>query len=116
MRTLESINSEIANIISESANTQTMGRADKNALRERVSFLRHCKLYLESSPNPEFVQSEFDRMEKLSTYINDNLPEFVKSYGNDGITFDEKKNEWYAKMNRTNVLRQIRTLKFILNK
>lgn len=109
MRTIESIDQQIADIRKLVVETQKTTPKQKR----EVEYLLQIKSYLESMPNEEFVESEISRLEKLiekrssSEYFN------VWNIGKNA-QLKNPKTAFENEMDIPHLKSQLKTLRFIL--
>lgn len=63
MITINQINTEQAEIKYRLQNEE-MKKAVENKLRKRSEFLKLCKIYIETNPNPDFLSAELERIKQ----------------------------------------------------
>jgi len=76
--------------------------------KRRIAFLRNVRLYIETNPRPEFIQSEIERLKTTISIIDDRFYEWI-----DGKSGSNLKNQWRSLNNYQHLKKQLRTLKFI---
>lgn len=103
MITIKELESQIKVISDEIFNTQ-LKKADETRLRNKISFLRQCIMYLKSNPSAEFVCSEINRLDKKISAIMSRVPD----------SFNKESLKEFKKMYDIPKLRtQLRTLRFL---
>lgn len=115
MRTLLDVKQEIAGIVSELGHNE--GGWSNNGLtprqessrRNRLEFLNHIVLYLESNPEEIFIGREIGRIENRMKLIYDQFPD-IGGWQN----ADKDRRKEYEKINDIPKLKkQLKVLRFI---
>jgi hypothetical protein len=111
MKTVKELSDQI-NSLSRSVNKETSESEAKKIKRE-VAFLRTCRLYMESSPRKEFIESEIKEVERKlkilpSHYSSWQIGKVLSSYKN-------PYNSFLNEMGFSHLKDQLKTLKFIYN-
>jgi hypothetical protein len=112
MKTIQQIKKEIDSILSLDRNEMKKREYIKHS--KRVSFLNTCLMYIESSPDEQFVLKEITRLQNRIDAIKKQQPAFdLSPYRNSS---EEKKLiESYLKEYRVPELNnQLKTLNYIL--
>lgn len=116
MKDIPSINQEINDITFRlTKSTEELKKGEENKLRKRIPFLKHCIMYLESGPNPQFLKAEISKVE---TKINLRMGQFpLDQYQSDGVdkkTVSRLRREHEKKYEIPKLREQVRTLRYLL--
>lgn len=112
MRTVKQVKDEIKEI-EHRLQTEELKKAVNTKLRKRIQYLRHCIMYIETNPSPQFIK---DEIKKVETKIDLRMNQFVL----DGI--EQMPKSVVAKLRREHekmyeipkLKEQVKTMKYIL--
>jgi len=126
MKTIEQVKKELAELegsgqgIRHTISTAPEKISDKaekqyKKAQKRCAFLHLCVLYLESGPNPDFVQQEKQRLKRHLSIIDGGFDEWCKNTPcHDDKIKVERKPEYNNLMGRAKIASQLKTIEYIL--
>lgn len=112
MRTIKQVNEEIKEI-EHRLKTEELKKSVSTKFRKRIQYLKHCVMYIETNPSPQYMK---DEIKKVETKVNLRMAQFVL----EGVEAMPKsvvsklKREHEKKYEIPKLKEQIRTLKYIL--
>lgn len=112
MRTIKQVNEEIKEI-EHRLKTEELKKSVSTKLRKRIQYLKHCVMYIETNPSPQYMK---DEIKKVETKVNLRMAQFVL----EGVEAMPKsvvsklKREHEKKYEIPKLKEQIKTLKYIL--
>lgn len=126
MKTIEFFKEEIPNLIGEMNGIQiTLDnekrsteraklRRQKKVIQKRIDFLKFCRLYIETNPNPDFVKGEAERLaNRINMYMETYVP--LKSERHTKAECSKHKRDFEKEMGIPKLRTQLLTLHFINN-
>ena len=111
MKTIESVTQEINEALKSI--TKDSGKAEVEAVKRDVAFLRQCKLYLDSSPRQEFIQKQRDEIQRRINLIPSHYKEW--QYGRVLTKYKDPYKTYQAEMNYSGLKVQLKTLDYLLS-
>lgn len=104
MKSIEQVNNDIFDQENTIRDKRAIGKNTK-ILRNKLTLLRSCKMYLETAPNEEFVKSEVERVADL---IKKTTPDFPAAFTPKTIS------KVLKRLGVDKMKKQLSTLKYIL--
>lgn len=100
-------NEDLASFIDCSKKKKSLGKRNKE--------LREIIMYLETSPNPSFIESEIRWIENVIYNKLDQFNYWSKNICDKSIEVSKRKSVFNSQMGLTGLRRQLKQLKFIYN-
>ena len=111
MKTIKQINEDIIKEL-DSLKVPGLSKHQIRKIKGDLVKLKSCKMYLETSPNPEFIKRSYESLNMQINAINNRYSEYLGS----GVPNTKKTRATWNKMNNMSLLKyQKATLKYILS-
>ena len=111
MKTVESVTQEINDALKSI--TKDSGKAEVDAVKRDVAFLRQCKRYLESSPRKEFIEAQKVEIERRIELIPSHYKEW--QFGKVLTKYKDPYRAYQTEMNYSGLKAQLKTLNYLLS-
>ena len=111
MKTVESVTQEINDTLKSI--TKDSGKAEVDAVKRDVAFLRQCKRYLESSPRKEFIEAQKAEIERRIELIPTHYEAW--KFGKVLTKYNDPYKAYQTEMNYSGLKTQLKTLDYLLS-
>jgi hypothetical protein len=113
MKTITQVQAEIDAILSQNAPNTILEPRKHAAATKRLAFLRTCRAYLNSGPDPDFIQSEVNRIATRLGLISEQYDLWLPDRTFDSL---KQRREAYDRMFGVKELEtQLKTLEYLLS-
>jgi len=116
MKTITIIQKEMGSIQVDLSSSKGLSKSDVTKLKKKYSFLKMCKMYLESNPTEEYLLKE---KEKLNARINAINSGYIPDQRliDAGLKKEERKEraDYNKIMGITKTRNQLQAIKFLLS-
>jgi len=112
MRTIKQVEEEVKEI-EHRLKTEELKKSVSTKLRKKIQYLRHCIMYIETSPSPAYMKEEIKKVEtkiglRMAQFVLEGVEAMPKS------VVSKLKREHEKKYEVPKLREQIKTLRYIL--
>jgi predicted RNase H-like nuclease (RuvC/YqgF family) len=110
MKSLKQLKDELSQL--EKDGQVKMKPAEKKRLETQIRFVKMCIAYIESKPDPEYLNKEIERLKNRIEKIHSGFHSYHEPHSK---YYKEAKKDYLKEMNISKVRSQIKTLSYLLN-